>query len=213
MAKKTFKEHNKLKQTLKKRKVPIVTEGMRKKYGVCEHDNVNYKALEKLNKSLLLHCKRLSRDIDRKGKWMELWMKKQKERMTLEDQLTEDKAHLFLKENTIETLQDEIKEKNLKIDELQKLYDEAIEVNNDVVEKNRDCIKANQTLLKDHNEIVRAYNGLAEMGRYAEETGVDIKKHRSQLPEGYEFNQKHTLLESGKVKHSYSIKKKNGKDH
>ena len=74
MAKKTFKEHNKLKQILKKRKVPIVTEGMRKKYGVCEHDNVNYKALEKLNKSLLLHCKRLSRDIDRKGKMMELWM-------------------------------------------------------------------------------------------------------------------------------------------
>ena len=191
----------------------VITEKYRKKYGVCEHDQVSYKALDKMCRSLLLHCKRLSRDIDRKGKWMELWMKKQKERMTLEDQLTEDKAHLFLKENTIETLQDEIKEKNLKIEELQKLYDEAIEVNNDVVEKNRDCIKANQTLLKDHNEIVRAYNGLAEMGRYAEEIGVDIKKHRSQLPEGYEFNQSHTLLESGKVKHSYKLKKKNGKDH
>ena len=191
----------------------VITEKYRKKYGVCEHDQVSYKALDKMCRSLLLHCKRLSRDIDRKGKWMELWMKKQKERMTLEDQLTEDKAHLFLKENTIETLQDEIKEKNLKIEELQKLYDEAIEVNNDVVEKNRDCIKANQTLLKDHNEIVRAYNGVAEMGRYAEEIGVDIKKHRSQLPEGYEFNQSHTLLESGKVKHSYKLKKKNGKDH
>ena len=191
----------------------VITEKYRKKYGVCEHDQVSYKALDKMCRSLLLHCKRLSRDIDRKGKWMELWMKKQKERMTLEDQLTEDKAHLLLKENTIETLQDEIKEKNLKIEELQKLYDEAIEVNNDVVEKNRDCIKANQTLLKDHNEIVRAYNGLAEMGRYAEEIGVDIKKHRSQLPEGYEFNQSHTLLESGKVKHSYKLKKKNGKDH
>ena len=191
----------------------VVTDKDRKKYGVCEHDQVSYKALSKMCSSLLLHCKRLSRDIDRKGRWMEQWLKKQKERMTLEDQLTEDKAHLLLKENTIETLQDEIKEKNLKIEELQKLYDEAIEVNNDVVEKNRDCIKANQTLLKDHNEIVRAYNGLAEMGRYAEEIGVDIKKHRSQLPEGYEFNQSHTLLESGKVKHSYKLKKKNGKDH
>ena len=191
----------------------VITDKDRKKFGVCEHDQVSYKALDKMCSSLLLHCKRLSRDIDRKGKWMEQWMKKQKERMTLEDQLTEDKAHLLLKENTIETLQDEIKEKNLKIEELQKLYDEAIEVNNDVVEKNRDCIKANQTLLKDHNEIVRAYNGLAEMGRYAEEIGVDIKKHRSQLPEGYEFNQSHTLLESGKVKHSYKLKKKNGKDH
>ena len=191
----------------------VITDKDRKKYGVCEHDQVSYKALDKMCRSLLLHCKRLSRDIDRKGRMMEVWMKKQKERMTLEDQLTEDKAHLLLKQNTIESFEDQIKEKNLKIEELQNLYDEAIEINNDVVEKNRDCIKANQTLLKDHNEIVRAYNGLAEMGRYAEEIGVDIKKHRSQLPEGYEFNQKHTLLESGKVKHSYSLKKKNGKGH
>ena len=192
----------------------VITDKDRKKYGVCEHDQVSYKALDKMCRSLLLHCKRLSRDIDRKGRMMEVWMKKQKERMTLEDQLTEDKAHLLLKQNTIESFEDQIKEKNLKIEELQNLYDEAIEVNADVVDKNRDCIKANQTLLKDHNEIVRAYNGLAEMGRYAEETGVDIKKHRSQLPEGYEFNQKHTLLESGKVKHSYSLKKKkNGKGH
>jgi len=73
----------------------VITEKYRKKYGVCEHDQVSYKALDKMCRSLLLHCKRLSRDIDRKGKWMELWMKKQKERMTLEDQLTEDKAHLF----------------------------------------------------------------------------------------------------------------------
>lgn len=183
----------------------VVTEKDRKKYGVCEHDQVSYKALDKMCRSLLLHCKRLSRDINRKGKWMDLWMKKQKERMTLEDQLTEDKAHLHLKENTIETLQDEIKEKNLKIKELQNLYDEALEVNADVVDKNRDCIKANQTLLKDHHEIVRAYNGLAEMGKFAEEMGVDIKKHRAQLPEGYEFNQKHTLMESGKVRHEYKL--------
>ena len=51
------------------------------------------------------------------------------------------------------------------------------------------------------------------MGKFAEEMGVDIKKHRAQLPEGYEFSQKHTLMESGKVKHSYKLKKKNGKDH
>jgi len=208
MAKKTFKEHNKLKQILKKRKVPIVTEGMRKKYGVCEHDNVNYKALEKLNKSLLLHCKRLSRDIDRKGKMMELWMNN---RQLWTNKINKDyvkRAELHKEE--IEQVK-KIYQK--KIDELQKLYDEAIEVNTDVVNKNRDCIKANREILKDHNDIVRAYNGLAEMGRYAEESGVDIKKHRGRLPEGYEFKQKHTLLESGKVKHSYSLKKKNGKDH
>jgi len=208
MAKKIFKEHNKLKQILKKRKVPIVTEGMRKKYGVCEHDNVNYKALEKLNKSLLLHCKRLSRDIDRKGKMMELWMNN---RQLWTNKINKDyvkRAELHKEE--IEQVK-KIYQK--KIDELQQLYDEAIEVNTDVVNKNRDCIKANREILKDHNDIVRAYNGLAEMGRYAEESGVDIKKHRGRLPEGYEFKQKHTLLESGKVKHSYSLKKKNGKDH
>jgi len=208
MAKQTFKEHNKLKQILKKRKVPIVTEGMRKKYGVCEHDNVNYKALEKLNKSLLLHCKRLSRDIDRKGKMMELWMNN---RQLWTNKINKDyvkRAELHKEE--IEQVK-KIYQK--KIDELQQLYDEAIEVNTDVVNKNRDCIKANREILKDHNDIVRAYNGLAEMGRYAEESGVDIKKHRGRLPEGYEFKQKHTLLESGKVKHSYSLKKKNGKDH
>ncbi|MBC8304369.1 MAG: hypothetical protein H8E55_52485 [Pelagibacterales bacterium] len=193
----------------------VITDKDRKKFGVCEHDQVSYKALDKMCSSLLLHCKRLSRDIDRKGRWMEQWMKKQKERMTLEDQLTEDKAHLLLKENTIETLQDEIKEKNLKIEELQSLYDEAIEINKDIVVKNRDCIKFNTEILKDHNDILRAYNGLAEMGRFAEESGVDIKKHSRHLPEHnkYDFSQRHTLLESGKVKHSYKLKKKNGKDH
>ena len=208
MAKKTFKEHNKLKQTLKKRKVPIVTEGMRKKYGVCEHDNVNYKALEKLNKGLLLHCKRLSRDIDRKGRMMELWMNN---RQLWTNKINKD--YIKRAELHKEEIEQVKKIYQKKIDELQQLYDEAIEVNTDVVNKNRDCIKANREILKDHNDIVRAYNGLAEMGRYAEESGVDIKKHRGRLPEGYEFKQKHTLLESGKVKHSYSLKKKNGKDH
>ena len=208
MAKKTFKEHNKLKQTLKKRKVPIVTEGMRKKYGVCEHDQVSYKALDKLNRSLLLHCKRLSLDIARKGKMMELWMNNRKlwtNKINTDLQSRADKH-----KQDLETLENAYKNK---INELQEMYDEAIEVNADVVKKNRDCIKANQELLKDHNDIVRAYNGLAEMGKYAEELGVDIKKHRGQLPEGYEFKHKHTLMESGKVKHSYSLKKKNGKDH
>ena len=196
-----LKEHNETKQIL-------ITEGMRKKYGVCEHDNVNYKALEKLNKSLLLHCKRLSRDIDRKGKMMELWMNN---RQLWTNKINKDyvkRAELHKEE--IEQVK-KIYQK--KIDELQQLYDEAIEVNTDVVNKNRDCIKANREILKDHNDIVRAYNGLAEMGKYAEELGVDIKKHRGQLPEGYEFKHKHTLMESGKVKHSYSLKKKNGKDH
>jgi hypothetical protein len=197
----------------------VITEKYRKKYGVCEHDQVSYKALDKLNRSLLLHCKRLSRDIDRKGKMMELWMKKQKDRMTPEDQPTEDSSTEYYPSD-IETQniiqEEEIKEKNLKIEELQKLYDEAIEVNTDVVEKNRDCIKKNREILKDHNDIVRAYNGLAEMGKFAEDEGIDIKKHNKMLPEHnkYDFSQSHTLLENGKVKHSWKLKpKKNGKEN
>ena len=196
----------------------VITEKYRKKYGVCEHNQVSYKALDKLNRSLLLHCKRLSRDIDRKGKMMELWMKKQ-------TRPTEDSSTYpsdMETQNIIQSFEDdeakrenEIKEKNLKIEELQKLYDEAIEINKDVIVKNRTCIKANQEILKDHNEITRAYNGLAEMGRFAEDEGIDIKKHNKMLPERnkYDFSQSHTLLESGKVKHSWKFKKKNGKDH
>ena len=187
----------------------VITDKDRKKYGVCEHDQVSYKALDKMCRSLLLHCKRLSRDIDWKGKMMELWMNN---RQLWTNKINKDyvkRAELHKEE--IEQVK-KIYQK--KIDELQQLYGEAIEVNTDVVNKNRDCIKANREILKDHNDIVRAYNGLAEMGRYAEESGVDIKKHRGRLPEGYEFKQKHTLLESGKVKHSYSLKKKkNGKGH
>ena len=44
----------------------VITDKYRKKYGVCEHDQVSYKALDKMCSALLLHCKRLSRDIDRK---------------------------------------------------------------------------------------------------------------------------------------------------
>ena len=189
----------------------VITEKERKKYGVCEHDQVSYKALDKLNRSLLLHCKRLSRDIDRKGELMEVWMKKKPYYPS--DIETKNIIQSF--EDDEKKREDEIKEKNLKIEELQKLYDEAIEINKDVIVKNRNCIKANQEILKDHNEITRAYNGLAEMGRFAEDEGIDIKKHNKMLPERnkYNFSQSHTLLESGKVKHSWKFKKKNGKDH
>jgi len=188
----------------------VITEKYRKKYGVCEHNQVSYKALDKMCNSLLLHCKRLSRDIDRKGELMEVWMKKKPYYPS--DMETKNIIQSF--EDDEAKRENEIKEKNLKIEELQKLYDEAIEVNKDVIVKNRDCIKVNRELLKDHNDIVRAYNGLAEMGKFAEEVGVDIKKHNKHLPERnkYDFSQSHTLLESGKVKHSWKFKpKKNGK--
>ena len=63
--------------------------------------------------------------------------------------------------------------------------------------------------IKERNEVTRAYNGLAELGKFAGDLGIDIQKHRENLPENqnkYDFEQKHTLLESGKVKHSYKLK-------
>ena len=197
----------------------VVTEKDRKKYGVCEHDQVNYKALNKMCDGLLLHCKRLSRDINRKGKWIEIWMKTHK---ILQDEIKLKNKNSILKETLyLKKLNDLKANYNLTIDDwiiqndqLKADLKEAIEVNKNVIVKNRDCIKANTEILKDHNEIVRAYNGLAEMGKFAEDEGIDIKKHNKMLPENdkYKFSQSHTLLESGRVKHSWKLKpKKNGK--
>ena len=44
--------------------------------------------------------------------------------------------------------------------------------------------------------------------------GIDIKKHNGKLPENsknYKFSQKHTLLESGKVRSEYKLTPKKGK--
>ena len=70
---------------------------------------------------------------------------------------------------------------------------------------------------KDKNDVTRAYNGLHTLGKFAEEQGIDIKTASEDLPEAeknkYDFSQKHTVLESGKVKHSWTLKpKKNGKE-
>ena len=45
---------------------------------------------------------------------------------------------------------------------------------------------------------------------FAEELGVDIKKHNGHLPENskWDFEHKHTLTEAGKVRHQYKIKPK-----
>ncbi len=51
------------------------------------------------------------------------------------------------------------------------------------------------------------------MGKFAEELGIDIRKHRKNLPESkdYEFSQDSKLLESGKVQHIFKLKKKKSK--
>lgn len=89
-----------------------------------------------------------------------------------------------------------------------------------LIDKYEDRVSELEEQLQECNskraDITRAYNGLHTLGKFAEEQGIDIKTASEDLPESeknkYNFSQKHTVLESGKVKHSYSLKpKKNGK--
>ena len=185
-----------------------------KKYGLCKHHLVGYKQLKTLvrkqqkyivNQDKILD--RLSKDIENKSNMMNLWMTN---RQTWTDKINKDllqKAENHAKEKK------EIKEHYEKeLAEVNKLYEEAVETNREIVEINRDAIKTNREIIKSHNEITRAYNGLHSVGEFAQDLGIDIKKHNKMLPENnpdYEFSQKHTLLESGKVRHEYKLTPKN----
>jgi hypothetical protein len=164
--------------------------------------------------------------------------------VTLEDQLQEDKAHLFLKEKTIGILQSDVKQKNSKLrdyekyqklnvnkvnknwdereqkfnalewilrDKIEKLENGAyvkkyIEAYENCLKKNDEFVIQNGELIKERDEVTRAYNGLHQMGKFAEELNIDIKKYSKKLPENnMEFEQNHKVLESGKVQHSYKF--------
>ena len=203
-----------------KKKPKEYTQKEIKKYGLCKHHLVGYKQLEKLVRTQQRYIKkndkildRLPKDIENKSNMMNLWMTN---RQTWTDKINKDllqKAENHAKEKK------EIKEHYEKeLAELQKLYEEAVETNREMAEVNRDAIKTNREIIKSHNEITRAYNGLHNIGEFAQDLGIDIKKHNKMLPENnkdYDFSQKHTLLESGKVRHEYKLtpkKKPNGED-
>ena len=198
----------------KKSKLKEYTQKEIKKYGLCKHHLVGYKQLKTLvrkqqkyivNQDKILD--RLSKDIENKSNMMNLWMTN---RQTWTDKINKDllqKAENHAKEKK------EIKEHYEKeLAEVNKLYEEAVETNREIVEINRDAIKTNREIIKSHNEITRAYNGLHSVGEFAQDLGIDIKKHNKMLPENnpdYDFSQKHTLLESGKVRHEYKLTPKN----
>ena len=133
---------------------------------------------------------------------------------SLEDQLAEDKAHLLLKQNTIETLEEDLRHKNNLVRRwVLHGYKSAKKVEerfNEYKEANKDLSKQNKEVIKNNYELTRAYNGLSQMGYFAEELGVDIKKYNGHLPENnkWDFSQKHTLTEDGKVRHQYKLKPK-----
>ena len=69
-----------------------------------------------------------------------------------------------------------------------------------------------EELTKQRNESTRAYNGLAQMGKFAEDMGIDLQSASADLPEAeknkYDFKQTDTVMESGKVKHQMFLKPK-----
>ena len=66
---------------------------------------------------------------------------------------------------------------------------------------NKLLAERNKTVTADHIEITRAYNALHNAGVFAEDQGINIKKHRAKLPENnkWEFKATQTVLESGAV--------------
>ena len=121
---------------------------------------------------------------------------------------------------SLKVLADDIERKKARIKDLEDNADSIINIYQDRIEAfykaNVDLKSANTELIKKNYEITRAYNGLAEMGKFAEENGIDIKKYTKELPENnkYDFSQKHEVLESGKVKSTWKLtpkKKPKGK--
>ena len=152
----------------KKLKRSDITDEMRRAVGACEHDQINYKTLEKLANSQYERAKLDTKTIKFQQKIINDFKKANK--------ILVDKY-----EDALEALENELQEAN-----------------------------------KNTSEALRAYQGLAKMGKYAESMGIDLEEASRNLPESqknkYDFKQKHTLLESGKVTHKYFFgKKKNGK--
>ena len=199
----------------------VASETDRKIYGACEHESPNYKGLEKFFAQLLKAHKILIRDNERKGKHLDEIKRFEKKRANKlnkdwEDREAHHDAQIFILRDKAERVEKFMKQKfkDLKANyqkEIDYERSEAEKINKDVMAKNDDCIKKNEELLKSHNEITRAYNGLHNLGKFAEEEGIDITKHTKQLPENMEFHQSHELMESGRVRHVYGIKKKKKK--
>ena len=163
------------KPQIKKLKRSDITNEMRRKFHVCEHDKVGYSEISKLALFMLKRSKQDAKDI--KG---------------ITEVLTWQKNH---------------------IEDLKKINEKMVDKYEDALETQE---KELQECHKDKNDVTRAYNGLHSLGKFAEEQGLDIKKASRDLPENqknkYQFKQKHSLLESGKVSHEYFFgKKKNGK--
>jgi len=69
----------------------------------------------------------------------------------------------------------------------------------------------NERLVKDNFALTRAYDGLSQMGKMAEDLGINIEEHRWKLPENeknhdWQFKHETKLMESGRVKNVFKFK-------
>ena len=132
--------------------------------------------------------------------------------ISLEDQLQEDKAHNYCKEQTINELQQQVRYYRNKMRKIEVFEDKRARLLNDneiaweaklkeFVDANKVLSDQNRKVTADHIEITRAYNALHNFGIFAKEQGIDIRKHRKKLPENnkWDFRASQTILESGKV--------------
>jgi len=71
-----------------------------------------------------------------------------------------------------------------------------------------------EELYKKYYEVIRSYNALITFNKSAEELGVDMKKHKMELPESkrdandYEFSARQEVLESGRIRNILELKPK-----
>ena len=91
--------------------------------------------------------------------------------------------------------------------EFNKLYKHTLELQ----ETNNQFADYNERLVKDNFALTRAYDGLAQMGKMAEDLGINIEEHRWKLPENeknhdYQFKHETKLMESGKVRNVFKFK-------
>ena len=138
----------------------------------------------------------------------------------LEEEILSQQQQIHHLRNTNKVLHKRINSDGESINFQRKTIEQHRDLHKELIDRYEDKIeeleKELQESAKQRNDSVRAYNGLAQMGKMAEQLGINLEEACKNLPENqkdkYDFSQKHTVLESGKVKHSYHLKpKKNGK--
>ena len=92
-------------------------------------------------------------------------------------------------------------------EEFNKLHSHTLELQ----KVNNQFADYHERLIKDNFALTRAYDGLSQMGKMAEDLGINIEEHRWKLPENeknhdYQFKHETKLMESARVKNVFKFK-------